>query len=116
MRSNRKPTQQMSKTSTAQTGCCALHARRPFVLVAFADAGHQGPRVAAASPIRAGLVRQPERQVGFTVHTKRWIEERLFAWINRNRCLSKDVEATIAAAEAFLYAAFAILLVRRLAP
>ena len=40
---------------------------------------------------------------------------RLFAWINRNRRLAKDFEATIASAQAFLYAAAVMLLTRRLA-
>jgi transposase len=87
----------------------------PFVQLAFADAGYQGPRVAAASTIRVEIVRKPEGQVGFAVHARRWVIERFFAWINRNRRLAKDFEATIASAEAFLYAASAILLLRRLA-
>jgi hypothetical protein len=32
--------------------------------------------------------------VGFAV--QRWVVERFFAWINRNRRLAKDFEATIA--------------------
>ena len=56
----------------------------------------------AASPIRVEIVRKPEGQVGFTVHARRWVVERFFAWINRNRRLAKDLEATIASAEAFL--------------
>ena len=87
----------------------------PFVQLAFADAGYQGPRVASASTIRVEIVRKPEGQVGFAVHAKRWVVERFFAWINRYRRLAKDVEATIASAEAFVYAASAILLLRRLA-
>ena len=57
----------------------------------------------------------PEGQVGFTVHARRWVVEQFFAWINRNRRLAKDVEATIKSAEAFLYAASAVILLRRLA-
>ena len=57
----------------------------------------------------------PEGQVGFAVHARRWVVERFFAWINRNRRLAKDFEASIASAEAFLYAASAMLLLRRLA-
>ena len=87
----------------------------PFVQLAFADSGYQGPRVAAASTIRVQIVRKLEGQVGFAVHARRWVVERFFAWINRNRRLAKDVEATTASAEAFLYAASAILLLRRLA-
>lgn len=81
--------------------------------LAFADAGYQGPRVAAASSIRVEIVRTPEGQVRFAVHARRRVVERFFAWINRNRRLAKGVEATIASAEAFLYAASAILLLRR---
>jgi transposase len=46
---------------------------------------------------------------------RRWVVERFFAWINRNRRLAKDVEATIKSAAAFLYAAAAMLMIRRLA-
>ena len=44
-----------------------------------------------------------------------WVVERFFAWINRNRRLAKGFEATIESVEAFLYAAFAVILLRRLA-
>ncbi len=60
-------------------------------------------------------MRKPEGQVGFVVHARRWVVERFFAWINRKRRLAKDVEATIASAETFFYAASAIRLLRRLA-
>ncbi len=87
----------------------------PFVRLGYADAGYQGPRVRDASPIRIEVVRKPEGQVGFAVHARRWVVERFFAWINRNRRLAKDFEASIASAEAFLYAASAMILLRRLA-
>ena len=47
-------------------------------------------------------------QIDFTLHARHWVGERFFAWMNRNRRLAKAVEATIASAEAFLYAASAI--------
>jgi putative transposase len=87
----------------------------PFVKLAFADAGYQGPRVAGASRIRVEIVRKPKDQKGFAVLPRRWVVERFFAWINRNRRLANDVEASIKSAKAFLYAAAAILLIRRLA-
>lgn len=87
----------------------------PFVKVVFADAGYQGPRVANASRVRVDIVRKPKDQTGFAVLPKRWVVERFFAWISRNRRLAKDAEATIKSAQAFLYAASAILLLRRLA-
>ena len=51
----------------------------------------------------------------FEVHPRRWVVERCFAWLDRNRRLAKDFEATIVSANAFLYAASAMLLIRRLA-
>jgi transposase len=87
----------------------------PLVQLGYADAGYQGPRVREASPICIEIVRKPEGQIGFAVHAKRWVVERFFAWINRNRRLAKDFEASIASVEAFLYAASAMLLLRRLA-
>ena len=46
---------------------------------------------------------------------RRWVVERCFAWLGRNRRLARDFEATVASATAFLYAASAMLLIRRLA-
>ncbi len=87
----------------------------PFVALSNADGGYAGPRVADASPIRIEVVRKADSQVGFTVVARRWVVERFFAWINRNRRLAKDVEATIESAGAFLSAASAVLLLPRLA-
>ena len=61
------------------------------------------------------IVRKSPDQVGFAVQPRRCVVECFFAWINRNRRLAKDFEATIASARAFLYAASVMLLVRRLA-
>ncbi|HEX6012450.1 MAG TPA: IS5 family transposase [Geminicoccaceae bacterium] len=93
----------------------ASRRRWPFVELAFADGSYAGERVATASPIRVEIVRKPKGQVGFVVHARRWVVERFFAWIGRNRRLAKDFEATVASAEAFLYAASLMLLLRQLA-
>ena len=87
----------------------------PFVTKAFADMGFAGDGPANATSITVEIVRKPPDQVGFAVHPRRWVVERFFAWISRNRRLWKDPEATLASARAFLYAASVMLLVRRLA-
>lgn len=51
----------------------------------------------------------------FKAEPKRWVIERTFAWLGRNRRLAKDFEATIASAEAWLLIASVRLLMRRLA-
>ena len=87
----------------------------PFITHVFADAGYASERVSAATRIAVEIVRKQPEQVGFAVHPRRWVVERLFAWLGRNRRLAKDFEATLASATAFLYAASVLLLTRRLA-
>lgn len=93
-------------------GAVLLQASRrsfPFIECAFADSAYAGERVAQATSIAIEIVHKQRDQVGFAVHPRRWIVERCFAWLNRNRRLAKDFEATIA------YAASVMLLIRRLA-
>jgi putative transposase len=81
----------------------------------FADAAYQGKPISKATPITVEIVKKPTGQVGFAVHPRRWVVERTFAWLGRNRRLWKDAETTIASAEAFLYAAAVLVLIRRIA-
>lgn len=74
---------------------------------------------AAARRLRSGAAEPPSGharpRAGFAVQPRRWVVERFFAWIGRNRRLAKDFEATLESARAFLYAASIMLLTRRLA-
>jgi transposase len=54
-------------------------------------------------------------QKGFQVLPKRWIVERTFAWISRNRRLARDYERLAQSSEAFIYIAMIRLGLRRLA-
>lgn len=93
----------------------ASRALFPFIERLFADSGYAGEKVATATRIVVEIVRKHPDQVGFAVQPRRWVVERFFAWLGRNRRLAKDVEATLASATAFLYAASVMLLIRRLA-
>lgn len=99
-------------------GAALLKASRrsfPFVELVFADAAYSGERVANATCITVQIVRKPDDQIGFKVHKRRWVVERFFAWIGRNRRFLRDVERLIASAETFLYAASSVILLRRMA-
>lgn len=87
----------------------------PFVELAFADSAYAAQRVNDATSIAIEIIRKIADQVGFQVLPRRWVVERFFAWINRNRRLAKDFEATVDSAKTFLYAASVMLLTRRLA-
>jgi putative transposase len=81
----------------------AAHARFPSIQKVFADSVYAGERVANATAIVVEIVRKLPNQVGFKLLPRRWVVERFYAWINRNRRLAKDFEATIASATAFLH-------------
>jgi transposase len=70
---------------------------------------------AASARDRRSIVNKITGQISFIVLPRRWVVERFFAWINRNRRLAKDVEPTLKSAAAFLHAAAAMLMIRRLA-
>ena len=72
----------------------------PFVELAIADIAYNADRVRAATCIAIEVVKKIADQVGFRVLPRRWVVERFFAWICRNRYLVKAFEATIASAEA----------------
>jgi len=54
-------------------------------------------------------------QKGFQVLPKRWVVERTFAWISRNRRLARDYERLTQSSESFIYVAMIRLGLRRLA-
>ena len=91
--------------------------RFPFVERIFADAGYQGPKMAKAVA-RAGcwkieIVNRSDLH-RFVVLPKRWIVERSFAWISRNRRLMRDFERYAATVAAFVHLAMIRLMLKRL--
>jgi putative transposase len=75
------------------------------LLDALADTGHWTIEVVTRSQSFGTFKAEP----------KRWVIERTFAWLGRNRRLAKDFETTIASAEAWITIASIRLLSRRLA-
>src|SRR5439155_10097774 len=85
----------------------------------FADRVYRGDKlrsaIAAFGRWTIEIVTRSERIGTFKPEPKRWVIERTFAWLGRNRRLAKDFERTIASAEAWLLIASVRLLSRRLA-
>jgi transposase len=91
----------------------------PWLRHVLADGGYAGDKVNGAI---AGLgdwtieiVKRADAARGFVLLPRRSVVERTFAWLNRNRRLAKDVEATIESAVTWLYIASVKLMSRRLA-
>lgn len=91
----------------------------PWLRHVFADGGYAGDKLTAALA-RLGnwtieIVRRLQATGGFQLLKRRWVVERTLAWLNRNRRLAKDFEASIESAVAWLLIASIKLLTRRLA-
>lgn len=91
----------------------------PWLRHVFADAGYAGEKLRQAlaklGQWTLDIVRRSEAAVGFEPLPRRWVVERTIAWLNRNRRLAKDFEATIESAQAWLFIASVKLLSRRIA-
>jgi putative transposase len=84
----------------------------------FADGGYRGDLeewVQDNLQVVLDIVLKLQGQKGFQVLPKRWVIERTFAWISRNRRLARDYERLAQSSEAFIYLAMIRLGLRRLA-
>jgi transposase len=90
----------------------------PFIERIFADGGYAGPKMALAAwrtgTWRLQIVKRSD-VAGFEVLPKRWIVERTFAWISRNRRLARDFERYATTVVAFVRLAMIRIMLRRLA-
>lgn len=91
--------------------------RFPSIKKIFADAGYQGPRVAevvaATGSWELEIVKRSDTHK-FVILPKRWIVERTFAWISRNRRLARDFERYASTVVAFIRLAMIRIMLRRL--
>jgi putative transposase len=92
-----------------------LVGRMPRLEKILADGIYDGARIAVqALGWVLEIVQKPAGQKGFSVLPKRWIVERTFAWLGRNRRLSKDYERLPKSSEAWIHFAMIGLMIRRL--
>jgi transposase len=91
----------------------------PFLLKLYADGGYQGPQFQCAVKkilrrLNLEIVKRSDQAKRFVVLPKRWIVERIFAWLGRCRRLAKDWECLNRKALAFLKLASIRLMLRKL--
>lgn len=91
----------------------------PWLRHVFADGGYAGDKLKGAlenlGDWTIEIVKRSDVAKGFVLLPRRWVVERTLAWLNRNRRLAKDVEATIESSVTWLYIASVKLMSRRLA-
>jgi len=91
----------------------------PWFGTSLPDGGYAGEKLRQALA-KLGrwtleIVRRSDTAKGFEPLPQRRIVERTIAWLNRNRRLAKDFEATIESAQAWIFVASVKLLSRRIA-
>ena len=93
--------------------------RFPWLKHIFADGGYAGEKLRAALAAigkwTLEIIKRSDAAKGFKLLPRRWVVERTFAWLSRNRRLAKDFERTIESATAWLFMASAQLITRKLA-
>ena len=91
----------------------------PWLRHVFADGGYAGPKLRAALRNMGNwtieIVKRSDGAEGFEIIPRRWVVERTFAWLDRNRRLAKDFERTIESATAWLFMASVQMITRRIA-
>ena len=94
-----------------------IRRRFPFIERIFADAGYQGPKmaktIASTGAWQIEIVKRTDLH-RFIVLPKRWIVERTFAWISRNRRLARDFERYATTVAAFVRLAMIRIMLKRL--
>ncbi len=65
--------------------------------------------------LKVEVVKRSDDTAGFKVLPRRWVVERTFGWLMRNRRLVRDYEMTESSAQAWIYIAMIRIQVRRLA-
>jgi putative transposase len=90
----------------------------PRLLLIWADGGYAGKLVAWVQSVCGRvleIVKRSDDVKGFKLLPRRWVVERTFGWLGRQRRLSKDYEGRTDTGEAMIYWAMTRLMVRRLA-
>ncbi len=87
----------------------------------WADGGYAGQLVQWVSQLRPTkrlrleIVKRSDDIKGFKVLPRRWVVERTFGWLGRQRRLSKDYELRPQTSETMIYVTMIGLMLRRLA-
>jgi len=96
-----------------------LLGRFPRLRLIWADGAYAGQLVDWASALGGWLiqvVKHAKNLHSFEVLPRRWVVERTFGWLGRNRRLSKDYEELTESSEAWVHIAMIHLMLKRLRP
>jgi transposase len=92
-------------------------AHYPRLRKIFADGGYAGGKLAEAIahlPITLEIVKRTDKEGGFKIIRRRWVVERTFSWLRRNRRLIAHYEGLAMMAVGFVKVAMINIMLKRL--
>ena len=97
----------------------SIRAAFPWLRHLFADGAYAGEKLEIALQGKGEwtfeIIKRSDTAKGFEILPRRWVVERTFAWLNRNRRLAKDFEETLESSTAWLFLGSVQLMARRIA-
>ncbi|MBK7002244.1 MAG: transposase [Rhodoferax sp.] len=90
--------------------------RFALISVLFADLGYQRPFIEYVKKTFGIEVEVTKKESEFKVSRKRWVVERTFAWITRQRRMTRDYERTIESSESMIYISMVRIMLKQLCP
>ena len=91
-----------------------------WLRILWVDGGYTGEAFAnwvqsVRPKLKVEVVKRSDNVLGFRILPRRWVVERTFGWLMRNRRLVRDYETNESHAEAFVYVSMIRIQLRRLA-
>lgn len=94
-----------------------IHKLFPSLLILFADLGYKAPFIKWLEETLGIKVKTSKKQEGaFKPVRIRWVVERTFAWISRQRRMSRDYERTTESSESMIYISMIRIMLKHLSP
>lgn len=103
-------------TTTAPAVVTQVMVLYATIAMMFADLGYKEPFKIWLKKTFNIDTETSQKTPGFKVVRKRWVVERTFAWISRQRRMSRDYERTPEASEAMIYVSMIRIMLKQLHP
>jgi putative transposase len=105
-----------AETTTAPELVSQVFALYATILIMFADLGYKEPFLKWLKDTFDIKSEVAKKEPGFKPARKRWVVERTFAWISRQRRMSRDYERTPESSEALIYVSMIRIMLKQLSP
>jgi len=105
-----------AETTTAPALVAQVFTLYGTILIMFADLGYKEPFIKWLKDTFTIETEASKKEPGFKPARKRWVVERTFAWISRQRRMSRDYERTPESSKALVYVSMIRIMLKQLCP